>query len=188
MKNNLLAKLLVLGLFVFIVSFATAGPIPSTASGTYRGSGNTAGWDCEIRAFQLTGSLGETYRVLGSECQTPTGFKLGSLSTNAACPDENLQPPLPTYGVPCGPAPFFCLPPGTPKLSITAYSAATAQCPLGQIDVQITSSVDPATVPGTPGPASVMCRTQIVVPANAYPGCGAATAEVNKPRLKPRDR
>lgn len=152
---------------------ASAADIPSTASGTYRGSGATAGWDCEVRAFQASDGLGGTMRALSADCGTPAGHRGGAITTSKACPTEQEQPPLVALGEACGPAPWYCVPPGTPKFSVVSYSPATAQCALGEIRVQITSAVGLATLPGTPGPESVMCRTQIVLPATPYPGCGA---------------
>lgn len=158
---------------VGLSGIASAADIPSSASGTYRGSGATAGWDCELRAFQITTGLGDTSRVLSADCATPGGQRAGAISTANACPTEQLQPPLVLFGEACGPAPFYCVPPGTPKFSVLSYSPATAQCALGEIRVQITSAGSISTLPGTPGPESVMCRTQIVLPATPYPGCGA---------------
>lgn len=152
---------------------AKAADIPSNASGTYAGSDHTAGWQCEIRAYQISDGLGLTNRVLAADCVTPEGRREGAISTANACPTELDQPALKVAFAPCGPGPYLCTPPGTPKLSVLSYSPATAQCALGEIRVQITRAVDPVTLPGTPGPESVMCRTQIVLPVTPYPGCGA---------------
>lgn len=157
---------------------ASAADLPSAASGTYAGSGATAGWQCELRAYQISDGLGGTMRALSADCDTPAGHRGGAIATSDVCPSERTQPPLPRFGDACGPAPFYCTPPGTPKLSVLSYAPSTAQCALGEIRVQITSAVAPSTLPGTPGPESVMCRTQIVVPVASYPGCGA---DVPKP-------
>jgi hypothetical protein len=160
-------------------STARAADIPSSVSGTYAGSGETAGWTCEIRAFQVFDGLGGSSRALSADCQTPSGRRAGAITTANACVTDQTQPPLVRYGDACGPAPLLCTPPGTPKLSIGSYSPATTQCALGEIRVRITSAVDPVTLPGiSPGPESVMCRTQIVVPTAPYPGCGERPARL----------
>lgn len=156
---------------------ARAAEIPSSVSGTYAGSGVTAGWSCEIRAFQVFDGLGGSARALSAQCQTPEGVRSGTLSTSDPCPTEQLQPPLPI--IPILPAtPGGSWGPGTPKLSIRAYQSSTPQCALGQILVQITTATSHLTGPGLPGPESLMCRTQIVVPAAPYPGCGEQPARL----------
>lgn len=115
--------------------------------------------------------LGGSARALSAQCQTPEGHRSGAISTADPCPTEALQPPLPI--VPILPAtPGGTWGPGTPKLSILAYLPATPQCALGQIRVQITTATSHLTGPGLPGPESLMCRTQIVVPSAPYTGCG----------------
>lgn len=164
----LLVALIVVAAFPAI---ARAADIPSSVSGTYAGSGVTAGWSCEIRAFQVFDGLGGSARALSAQCQTPEGHRSGAISTADPCPTEALQPPLPI--VPILPAtPGGTWGPGTPKLSILAYLPATPQCALGQIRVQITTATSHLTGPGLPGPESLMCRTQIVVPSAPYTGCG----------------
>lgn len=158
-------------------SAARAADIPASVSGTYAGSGATAGWSCEIRAFQVFDGLGGSARALSAQCQTPEGYRAGTISTSDPCPTEAWQPPLPI--VPVLPAtPGGTWGPGTPKLSILAYSPATPQCALGQIRVQITTATAHLTGPGLPGPESLMCRTQIVASSAPYPGCGEPPARL----------
>lgn len=179
---SLSAVVIACALLFGCVQSASATDLPSSLSGTYAGSGATAGWQCEVRAYQISDGLGGTMRALSAECDTPAGHRGGAIATSDVCPSERTQPPLPRFGDPCGPAPFYCTPPGTPKLSVVSYSPSTAQCALGEIRVQITSAVAPSTLPGTPGPESVMCRTQIVVPVAPYPGCGTAPKPAPAPR------
>lgn len=165
-------------LALLFTSAVAATDIPSSVSGTYQGSGNLDGWNCEIRAFQIFDGLGGSSRVLSADCQTPEGSRAGSISTSDMCITEAWQPPIPRRGDECGPAPNYCVPVGTPKLSIESYSVSTQRCQLGEIQVEITNAVEAITRPGTPGPEGYMCRTQIVVPTNPYPGCGESPAVV----------
>lgn len=155
---------------------AFAGNVPAEVSGTYQGSGTLQGWECEIRAFQTT-QQGGTNRVLSADCQTPDGSRAGSVSTNEPCISDFFQPPLPRRGDACGPPPFYCVPPGTPKLAILAYTPSTQFCALGEITAEITSSTQYPAYPGTPGVSARMCRTQIVA-TNPYPGCASPTMVV----------
>lgn len=180
MKNLICAVFV--GLLLCACSLpASAADIPSSASGTYAGSGATAGWTCEVRAFQVGDGLGGSMRALSAGCDAPDGYRAGTITTADACVTEQLQPTVPRLWLPgqvqnaylCADPVWGCTPPGTPKFSIRSYQPATSACALGEIRVQLTTltAADP-NGPGLPGPESVMCRTQITVPTTPYPGCG----------------
>lgn len=146
---------------LLIAGSALAADLPSDLTGTYVGSESLVGWQCEIRAFEIYG-VGSS-RYLSADCQTPSGRVSGGESTNATCPTtEGTRPPLVPWSCQSG----ICFTPSTPRMSVLSYSPATAQCALGQIVVTV----------GT-GPATVMCRTQIIVPTYPYQGCGAVAPE-----------
>lgn len=174
------------------VGIANAAPIPADVSGTYVGAGSYVspsvggvvdGWTCDLRAYQTTAPNGDTGRSLSAVCWTPAGTLSGAATAADACPTENTQPPLVGSAANCGPSGYACAPPGTTKLSITGYSAATAQCSLGEVSVQLTV-VGPNgyAAPGIPyGIVSRMCRTQIVASPAPYSGCASPP-----PKIKPR--
>lgn len=163
-KLGLFVVALFVALPILLVTLsAGAADIPASASGTYRAlpGGPLDGYECEIRAYQITDGTA-TNRVLSADCQAPTGRYGGAVSTADACPSTAVtQPPMVRFGDTCGPAPYYCVPPGLPRLSLLQYQPATAQCTLGQALVSIGN-----------GPPTVMCRTQIIVATQTYPGCG----------------
>lgn len=148
---------------LLIAGSALAADLPSDLTGTYVGVGALSGWQCEIRAFALQPPTGLQSHVLSADCATPAGRASGAISTWDTCPSAEATP-VPLVPWSCQSA--ICLFPSTPRMAVLSYSPATAQCALGQIVVTV----------GT-GPATVMCRTQIIVPTYPYQGCGAVAPE-----------
>ena len=162
-KLGLFVVALFVALPILLVTLtAGAADIPASASGTYRAlpGGPLDGYQCDISAYQIAdGTI--TNRALRADCQAPTGRFEGSATTYDACPSTAVtQPPMRRVGEPCGPPPYYCVPPDLPRFSLLQYQPATAQCTLGQALVTIGNS-----------PPTVMCRTQIIVATQTYPGC-----------------
>lgn len=175
MKKVFASVSLFVAITLLLVAQAFAVNIPSNISGSYRGTGTTAGWQCDVLAYQISDSAGATNRVLSVDCPNTAGGprRSGAVSTADACPSTNItRPPLTPWGVACGPAPDYCNPPSVPRFSITAYGPSTATCSegLGQIEVTITPFPSPSGGTVT----STFCRTAVIAPIAAYPGCSAA--------------
>lgn len=138
--------------------------LPSELSGTYEARPDTPldGWTCDLSARQISAGV-FTNRVLSAECDsTDGGVYGGAVSTANPCPSSAVtRPPLLRFG--SGP-----LLPTTPRLIVHEYRSSTKRCSLGEVTVS------------TGGPATVMCRTQIVLPAVGYPGCGAGSGSISR--------
>lgn len=176
---------------------ARAADIPSSISGRYNGSGDTAGWQCRVWAAQIADADGGSNRVLYVDCETPgSQRRSGAMSTTLECVTEAVKPPLVPWGVACSyPIPgsnvLSCVGPPTPRWSIISSSPSTAACPLGELRVSIVPFVSSASS------LSTFCRDQVLAPTsmptstppsfqvNSYPGCSSPTvtsaATPNKP-------
>ncbi len=164
MKSKILAAIAAVAMLCACFAISAAN-IPSSATGTYVGTGATAGWTCQAQFFQIAAN-GATNRVQDVDCQVPGDRKSGATSAADACVSETTASPLVPWSQLVGP----WVTPSTPRFSVLAYSLSTAGCPagaqFGQMDVLIS------------GVVSKFCRTQAFLPATPYAGCVAAAEPV----------
>lgn len=168
-----LGKLGVFLAFLLLPMSALAAPIPSSASGHYIGGGALFGKLCTVY-FRQIGSITEgTNRVLDVHCFffPEVTRHSGAISATYECVDERMSAPLPEWGGPCAEGPGgvqICVFPWTPTFTALSFSTTTTHnCALGELQAEIGEDV------------GYMCRTEILVPPQSYPGCGSPTALSN---------